>query len=214
MKKPIVVGITGGIASGKSEVTRILESQGAVVVQADKIGHQVLEDPDVRTLLIRQFGKSIISQETNGIDRKRLADWVFGDSPPSLSRRRALEAITHPPIRAQIHNKLNDLLNTSTATCIVLDIPLLLESGWEQSCDAVWFVDAPDELRKKRALVRGWDEDHFRSREASQWPVEAKKAKASRIISNRGSLEDLKRQVIESLLDECTKSNECWHSAT
>jgi len=115
MRRPKVIGITGGIASGKSEVTRILETLGAVVIRADKIGHEVLELPEIQNLLIRQFGQSVFLQKTHTIDRQKVAELVFGASPQALARRRMLEAITHRPIRAEIRKQLDQLLNEKTS---------------------------------------------------------------------------------------------------
>jgi len=199
MKRPWVLGITGGIASGKSQVTEILASHGALVIDADRIGHQVLEDHAVQTLLVRQFGQSVLSQETKSVDRKRVAELVFGDTPQAIQRRRALEAITHPPIRARIRQQLDEALRSATLRWIVLDIPLLLESGWDKSCDAVWFVDAPQDIRLQRVLVRGWTREHFLAREASQWSVDRKRSRATHVISNSGSLEELDEQVTKML---------------
>ncbi|MEI6525791.1 MAG: dephospho-CoA kinase [Planctomycetota bacterium] len=199
MKRPWVLGITGGIASGKSQVTEILESHGALVIDADRIGHQVLEDHAVQTLLVRQFGQSVLSQEAKSVDRKRVAELVFGDTPQAIQRRRALEAITHPPIRARIRQQLDEALRSATLRWIVLDVPLLLESGWDKSCDAVWFVDAPQDIRLQRVLVRGWTREHFLAREASQWSVDRKRSRATHVISNSGSLEELDKQVTKML---------------
>lgn len=199
MKRPLVLGITGGIASGKSQVTEILASHGALVIDADRIGHQVLEDHAVQTLLVRQFGQSVLSQETKSVDRKRVAELVFGDTPHAIQRRRALEAITHPPIRARIRQLLDEALRSATLRWIVLDVPLLLESGWDKSCDAVWFVDAPQDIRLQRVLVRGWTREHFLAREASQWSVDRKRSRATHVISNSGSLEELDEQVTKML---------------
>jgi dephospho-CoA kinase len=209
MRRPKVIGITGGIASGKSEVTRILETLGAVVIRADKIGHEVLELPEIQNLLIRQFGQSVFLQKTHTIDRKKVAELVFGASPQALARRRTLEAITHRPIRAEIRKQLDQLLNEKKADAIVLDIPLLLESQWDRICDAVWFIDAPEEIRLKRALDRGWTQEHFRAREASQWSLADKLAKSSCVISNVGTLEELKENLareLRSKLDELLKN--------
>ena len=209
MSRPKVIGITGGIASGKSEVTRILETLGAVVIRADKIGHEVLELPEIQNLLIRQFGQSVFSQKTRTIDRKKVAELVFGASPQALARRRTLEAITHRPIRAEIRKQLDQLLNEKKADAIVLDIPLLLESQWDRICDAVWFIDAPEEIRLQRALDRGWTQEHFRAREASQWSLADKLAKSSCVISNVGTLEELKENLareLRSKLDELLKN--------
>lgn len=195
MSRPRVLGITGGIASGKSQVTRILESLGAVVIRADKIGHEVLDVPEIRNLIVRQFGQSVFSQEKQSIDRRRVAELVFGDSPQAGARRRMLEAITHGPIRAQISQQLERSLREGIAPAIVLDIPLLLESRWDRFCDAVWFIDSQEDLRLQRALERGWTEDHFRAREASQWPLASKRVKSTFVIPNNGTLEELASHV-------------------
>lgn len=207
MSRPRVMGITGGIASGKSQVTRILESLGAVVIRADKIGHEVLDVPEIRNLVIRQFGNSVFSQETQSIDRRRVAELVFGDSPQAVARRRMLEAITHGPIRAQISQQLHGSLREGIAPAIVLDIPLLLESRWDRLCDAVWFIDSQEELRLQRALERGWTEAHFRAREASQWPLATKRLKSTCVISNNGSLEELASNVLREYDDWKASTN-------
>lgn len=205
MSRPWVLGITGGIASGKSQVTRILESLGAVVIRADKIGHEVLDVPEFRNLIIRQFGQSVFSQETQSIDRRRVAELVFGDSPQAIARRRMLEAITHGPIRAQIRQQLERSLREGMVPAIVLDIPLLLESQWDRFCDAVWFIDSQEDLRLQRALERGWTEDHFRAREASQWPLAIKRAKSTCVIPNNGTLEELAAFVREEFAKQNLK---------
>jgi dephospho-CoA kinase len=126
-----------------------------------------------------------------------------------LARRRTLEAITHRPIRAEIRKQLDQLLNEKKADAIVLDIPLLLESQWDRICDAVWFIDAPEEIRLQRALDRGWTQEHFRAREASQWSLADKLAKSSCVISNVGTLEELKENLareLRSKLDELLKN--------
>jgi dephospho-CoA kinase len=199
MKRPWVIGITGGIASGKSAVTGILETRGAFVLRADRIGHEILESPIVQTKLVRQFGQSVLSQETKSLDRRRIAELVFGDTPQAIERRKKLEAITHPPIRARIRRELDEVLVAGVYPWVALDIPLLLESGWDKSCDEVWFVDAPYEIRLNRALARGWTQEHFHAREASQWSMEKKRSKATRVLSNSGNLEELERQVAKAL---------------
>jgi dephospho-CoA kinase len=199
MKRPWVIGITGGIASGKSAVTNILENRGGLALRADRIGHEILESPIVQTKLIRQFGQSIFSQESKSIDRKRIAALVFGDTPQAIERRKCLEAITHPPIRAKIRQELDQVLFARVHPWVALDIPLLLESGWDKSCDAIWFVDSPYEDRLKRALARGWTQEHFDAREASQWSMEKKRSKATCVLSNTGNLRDLELQIAGAL---------------
>lgn len=217
MSRPWVIGISGGIASGKSEVTRILESKGAVVIRADLIGHQVLEECAVRNLVVRQFGQSIVGTPTGSIDRKRLGELVFGNSPQAVARRKVLEGITHPPIREKIRAELSSLLRSCNSQWIVLDIPLLNESGWDKACDAIWFVDAPRELRLQRGLARGWSLEHFKAREASQWELERKRNLATQIIRNDASLMELETEVERALQKTCdipgladTVETSCW----
>lgn len=199
MKRPNILGITGGVASGKSEVTRILLATGAHVIDADHIGHQILQDPAVRNLLVRYFGQAIIKSDNQSVDRKKLANLVFGDTPQALARRTILESITHPPIRSQIHQELDRLVQANSSNWIVLDIPLLLESGWDRSCDEIWFVDAPLDQRLDRAGRRGWTQEQFQAREASQWPLERKKTKATRILWNGSTVDHLRTLVLDAL---------------
>lgn len=204
MTKPKVLGITGGVASGKSQVTRILQSLGARVIDADRIGHEILKDPTVRNAILRQFGQSILEDadhEIDGkkIDRRKLASLVFGDSPQALARRKMLEAITHPPIRRKISQELDRGINDQTIPWIVLDVSLLLESGWDRSCDEIWFIDTPEDQRLQRALQRGWTQEDFHAREASQWSLQRKRSKATRTLWNGSTVEQLKALVLDAV---------------
>jgi len=204
MTKPKVLGITGGVASGKSQVTRILQSLGARVIDADRIGHEILKDPTVRNAILRQFGQSILEDadhEIDGkkIDRRKLASLVFGDSPHALARRKMLEAITHPPIRRKISQELEQGINDQSIPWIVLDVSLLLESGWDRSCDEIWFIDTPEDQRLQRALQRGWTQEDFHAREASQWSLQRKRFKATRTLWNGSTVEQLKALVLDAV---------------
>jgi len=205
MKRPRILGISGGIASGKSQVTRILEAHGAKIIHADRIGHDVLKLPHVQNALTELFGNSILTKHdptnpnSESIDRKQLAQLVFGNSEQSTSRRKQLEAITHPLIRQRIREEIDATLAENIVDWIVLDIPLLHESGWDKSCDVVWFVDADDATRLERALKRGWSESDFRLREASQWPIDRKRAHANLVLLNNGSMNSLTSAVVEAL---------------
>ena len=205
MKRPRILGISGGIASGKSQVTRILESHGAKIIHADRIGHDVLQLPHVQIALTELFGNSILTTHDPAnlsppsIDRKQLAKLVFGNSDQATSRRKQLEALTHPLIRQRIREEIDAAVAENIVDWIVLDIPLLHESSWDKSCDVVWFIDADDSIRLERALQRGWSESDFRLREASQWPVERKRANANLVILNNGSLDSLTSAVEDAL---------------
>jgi dephospho-CoA kinase len=197
MNNPIVVGLVGGVASGKSEVSRQLQSHGAHVVHADAIGHEVLREPDVREALVIHFGNSILSADATEIDRSQLAKRVFGDDPAIVSERRHLESIVHPRIRQRIADALDAARRAPEIWLIVLDVPLLIESGWVESCQRVIMVEAQEAIRLSRAMDRGWTESAFRERERSQTSLGAKRAAATDIIDNSGSMESLREQVVE-----------------
>lgn len=182
-----VIGIAGGVGSGKSAVVRALQSVPLFVIDADSIGHQQLLCPAVRQKLLQQFGTQI-ANASGEIDRPKLAAIVFGDSPEQQAAREQLNRIVRPGIRAQILNQLENI--PPNATAAILDAALLLEAGWQQLCDAVIFVDTPLELRLQRvAAARGWSPEELHRREASQWPLEKKRAAASHIIDNSTTLD-------------------------
>ncbi|MFN7627804.1 MAG: dephospho-CoA kinase [Pirellula sp.] len=199
MKRSVVVGILGGVASGKSEVTRRLEARGAHVIHADTIGHEVLREPDIRDRLIQHFGNEILSKETGEIDRVRVAQLVFGNAPPATENRRVLESIVHPRIRARIAERLESIQQSISPNeppkIVVLDVPLLIESGWNKRCDRILFVDTAEELRLARAIARGWTSNQFRDREAAQLPIEQKRRSATDVIDNNGSIGSLDQQI-------------------
>lgn len=203
IKKPVVIGVVGGIASGKSEVTRILGAMNAVVISADEIGHRVLLMPEVRESLISIFGDGILqvavadSNEPRQIDRKKLGAVVFGEIPDKQVMRKKLEAIVHPRIRELGRAELARLVLEATHPMIILDAPLLIEGGWLPYCDRVLFVDSPDAMRKQWAMDRGWTEKEWRDREAAQLSLAEKRKAASDVLVNDGTVEQLKQRVAD-----------------
>lgn len=203
IKKPVVVGVVGGIASGKSKVTRMLGAMKAVIISADEIGHRVLLMPDVRESLCSIFGDGILqvavadSKESRHIDRKKLGAMVFGDTQDKQVMRTKLEAIVHPRIRELGRAELARLVQEATYPMIILDAPLLIEGGWLPYCDRVLFVDSPEAMRKQRAMERGWTEKEWRNREAAQLSLPEKRKAASDVIVNDGTVEQLKQRVAE-----------------
>jgi dephospho-CoA kinase len=189
----LTIGLVGGIASGKSAVSAALARRGAVVFDADKIGHLVLEEPAVRNELVRRWGNQILSENAK-IDRSAVAARVFGDSPEAVAERRFLEETLHPRIRASILADMQQLSATAVPA-VVIDAPLLIESGWNEICQAVVFVDAPRELRLERAKARGWTAEEFSRREAAQMPIEEKRRAATHVVNNAGSLPELEAEV-------------------
>jgi dephospho-CoA kinase len=186
-----IIGLVGGIASGKSLAARMLVELGAVHLDADRAGHAVLaEDLKVRQALIDRWGKAILGAE-GGVDRSAVANRVFAKSEASTSDRKFLEDLLHPRIRERLNTERDEAVATGKAA-IVLDAPLLLEADWGSLCDVVLMIDSPRELRLKRAASRGWTAVEFDEREAAQWPAEEKRRHADVVIPNYGTLDDLR----------------------
>lgn len=189
----ITIGLIGGMASGKSAVAAALAKRGAVVFDADRLGHLVLDEPDVRDVLVARWGPAVLAPDGK-IDRRAVAKRVFGDAPAPTAEREFLEQTLHPRIRQRVEAEIRQMPDASVPA-IVIDAPLLIEAGWNDVCQAVLLVDAPREQRLARALTRGWTAEDFARREASQLPIEEKRRWASHVLDNSGSLEDLEAQV-------------------
>ncbi len=181
--RPVVIGLCGGVASGKSTTARGFEALGAAVIDADRVGHAALEDAGVKEILAKQFSEAIL-QPDGSVNRKRLAEEVFRDP----ARRRDLEAITHPWIRAQIQTRLRDLIVKGHHPAVVLDVSLLLESGaYGDQIDLLVFVDAPDAARQLRAeRDRAWESQEVARRESHQLGLAEKRRMSDVVIENHG----------------------------
>lgn len=176
------IGLLGGIASGKSYVGAELQRLGCAMIDADKLGHEVLAKPAILTQLRTVFGNDIFTP-AGSVDRKALAARVFGNTIQAQQQRRALESIVHPEIRKDAEHAIERLEQSDRPPlAIVIDAPLLIEAGWDQLCDYLFFVDTPDEVRRSRALQRGWSEQEWTSREAAQESLETKKRSATHFI--------------------------------
>lgn len=184
------IGLVGGVASGKSLVGHMLVELGAGLLDADRTGHTVLaEDTDVRETLRQQWGDGILTP-TGKVDRAEVAKRVFAQTAAGTADREFLESVLHPRIRERL-NRLRGQFATEGKPAVVLDAPLLLEAGWRPLCDVILYVDVSREKRLERAKTRGWTADEFARREASQWPVDKKRAAATAIIPNNGTEADL-----------------------
>jgi dephospho-CoA kinase len=183
------VGLTGGIASGKSTVSTILGELGAVVIDADALAREVVErgTPGLAAV-VAEFGDGMLTPEGD-LDRAAMGALVFADE----SARKRLEAIVHP----LVFERIVDLETNAPAGAVVVhDIPLLAESGRADTFDAVVVVDAPQEVQVDRMVRdRGWTEDDALSRIAAQATPEDRRAIATYLIENTGSIEDLRREV-------------------
>jgi dephospho-CoA kinase len=200
---PLVIGVVGGIASGKSQVTRLLGEMNATIISADEIAHRVLREPDVIDSLVKLFGNSILIENgprqdgSLGIDRKKVAAMVFGNSAEAQGNRKQLEAIVHPRIRQIAKSELEALKRDAKVRLIILDAPLLIEGGWLPYCDRVIFVDSPDALRKQRAMERGWTAQEWHDRESAQLSLSEKRSHATDVLVNDGTLGQLQQRVSE-----------------
>lgn len=199
------IGLVGGVASGKSLVGRMLVELGAGLLDADRTGHAVLaDDAEVREAIRKRWGDSVLA--ANGsINRSAVAKRVFSETEAGEADRRFLERLLHPRIRRRVMRE-RDQFAAAGKPAVVLDAPLLLESGWDPLCELILFVDVPRQMRLERAQTRGWTEAEFARREAAQWPVENKRAAANVVIANDGSEGDL-RAAVEDFWQRCiTKS--------
>jgi dephospho-CoA kinase len=185
------VGLTGGVASGKSTVSALLRDLGAVVVDADALAREVVEPGTPGLAAVSTaFGREVLAED-GSLDRARLGAVVFADP----ERRQALEAIIHPLVRARA---AQIEAAAPLGAVVVHDIPLLVETGQAESFDAVIVVDVPEDLQVERAArERGWSREEARSRIAAQASREERRAAATYVVDNSGTTEDLRRRVAE-----------------
>ncbi len=187
----ITIGLIGGVASGKSAVARQFADWGAVILDADRVGHEVLLEMDVIHQLVARWGPRILT-EAGEINRSAVARIVFAAG--GETERQFLNSVTHPRIAERIGLELNEL-RQANCPAVVLDAALLLEAGWDRLCDEIVFIDVPQELRLARARTRGWDAGELARREATQIPLEEKKRRATVCLDNSGSFLELQAKV-------------------
>jgi len=188
-----IIGILGGVASGKSFVAAQLAQMGAGVLDADRAAHAVLRLPVVEEAARRRWGEAVFGSQGH-IDRGRLAEIVFSPPPKGPEERRFLEQLTHPEIGRLLEQETQRLAAGGVAAA-VLDAPLLLESGWDSFCDRLVFVEVPRQLRIARALARGWTKEEFAAREGAQESLDSKRGRADVVVDNSGSPEETRDQL-------------------
>jgi dephospho-CoA kinase len=186
----LVVGLTGGIGSGKSTVSALLAAKGAVVVDADAVTREVQQPgTPVFAAMVERFGPGIVASDGT-LDRAAVADIVFTD-PDALA---ALNAIVHPAVGARIAERMTELAGTDEV--VVLDVPLMVESKRGYPVAALVVVDVDPEVAVRRLVhTRGMREDDVRARMSRQATREERLARADRVVDNSGSVDDLARQV-------------------
>lgn len=189
----ILIGILGGVASGKSEVSRRLRSLGAAVLDADRVGHAVLREAEVRQAVQRRWGEAVLDA-SGEIDRRKVAGIVFAAAAESRAELTFLEQLTHPLIGQRLQEQLAEM-HREGVRAAVLDAPVMLKAGWDRLCQRIVFVDAPRDVRLARARQRGWTEADFAAREAAQEPLETKRSRADVTLDNSLTRQHLFAQV-------------------
>ncbi len=196
-ERGIIVGITGGIACGKTTVSELLAEKGAIPINADEIGHQLLKvDSPVIDELVSAFGQEIL-EESGDVSREKLGAIVFQDK----SARERLNAILHPLIIQRSRSRARQLVIEDPSCVVLLDAPLLIEAGAYDSVDLIVVVTASPETQLQRILERSkaqnrlLTESEAQARIDSQMPVSEKVKYADVVIENDGTLEELKGKV-------------------
>lgn len=179
-----VVGITGGVGCGKSEVGRILQRLGVSVLDTDAVVHHLLrEDPAVFDAVTRRFGEAV-RKPNGGLDRRALAERVFAEA----AARAELESILHPRVRQEVERWRVHARSDRGGAAL---IPLLFEAGFDAGWDAIWCVVAREDAVDSRLSAKGWDPARIAAIRGAQWPVERKAARSDVVVENNGSIEDL-----------------------
>ena len=190
-KAPVTAGLTGGIASGKSTVAGFFRELGARVIDADAIAHRVLQRQAVIGDLAAQFGAGILTPD-GGVDRRHLGPRVFGDP----KAREWLNRRIHPEVREEVARRLEEERRSGAHPLVVVDVPLLVESGEPHRYGPLVLAWCPPALQLRRIMARdGLKEAEARARLDSQLPIDDKRAHADHIIDTSGSFEETRRQV-------------------
>ena len=188
-----IIGLTGGIGSGKSTVAQFLAELGAIIVDADIVGHEVLKyDNEVQLRVVHAFGREIIGADDE-IDRRKLGEIVFGDP----EARTKLNRIIHPRMYDMVKTRLEEY-RQQAADVVILDAPVLIEAGWSSLVDEVWVTTAPEATILSRLKERAeMSEQESRARIRSQLSSEDRIKHADAVIDTDCSLADLKTRVTE-----------------
>ena len=187
----IVIGLTGGIGTGKSEVARILQDLGAVIINADQVGHQAyIPHTEAWEAVVKAFGQEILDS-SGEIDRKRLGAIVFSD-PSHLAR---LNQIMHP-LMARIVSEQIEGLKADGVAVVVVEAAVLIEAGWDSLVDEVWTTESPLDSVAERLMARnGFSREEVVKRMGSQMSAEERSGRAQVVVDNSGDVASLENTI-------------------
>ena len=192
MKSIVVIGVTGGVGTGKSTVAKMFGELGAAVIDADAIVHELIRPKRAAwQRIVKAFGQNMLNTDQT-INRQRLAALVFDGA----TARARLEAIVHPAVRRAMTRRLRALRRAGRVPAVVLDIPLLFETGAQRLADFVVVVTAPVITQQRRVRqAHGWSAQEIRARRRAQWTLAAKAALADELVDNGNGVEKTRAQV-------------------
>lgn len=195
----LIIGLTGGIASGKSTVSQLLVKHGALLVDADQVAREIVEPGEPALAeIVSCFGQAVL-QEDGSLNRAQLGSIVFADH----EKLKKLEAITHPAIRKKMVAKMNHLQDEYPEKMIIADIPLLYETKQEHLYDGILVVYVPEATQMQRLMERNQlSEQEARARIKLQMNIELKRERADWVIDNTLSLEETEAQVVSFLQEQ------------
>ena len=184
------IGLTGGIASGKSSVAALLEERGCPVLDADLYAREALAPgTSASKAVVARYGERVQNDGTSGVDRAGLASIVFNDP----NERSWLELLVHPIVQQRFDEALQSL---PEAPIVILMIPLLFEAGLEEWCSEIWVVHCTALQQKERLMARNnCTEAEAMQRIEAQWPIDKKVNRADHVINNSGLIDDLQDQL-------------------
>lgn len=188
-----IIGVAGGIGSGKSAVSAAFERLGCLVSDSDAATRAALSSESVARLLREWWGERVFDADGN-VNRAAVARIVFADD----GERKRLEAVLHPAAKAH-RDEVIERAERDGAVAVIVDAPLLFESGLDATCDVVVFVDAPKAHRLARVEQRGWAAGELDRRESAQFALDDKRRSSDLVVDNSGPLEDLASKVAHAL---------------
>jgi dephospho-CoA kinase len=183
------IGLTGGIATGKSTVEKFFRDLGVPVIDADEIVHKLLKEERIKKKLVEILGD--VLDENGEIDRKKVANIIFSN----IEKKKQVENVIHPEVFKYIQNWIKEQEHKNPKGFVIISVPLMIETGSYKNYDKIIVVYAPKEVQLKRLLKKGMTKEEALKRINAQMDIEEKLKYADFVINNTGTLQDLKKEV-------------------